>query len=169
MENFSIKQQEGGDNMNTQVCKCCGQELPIDSFPLRKDKRTTVCKDCAHQHNIDGRRAARERRAQERQDELADMEHKILNARNLRLCDFTPRELMAELHRRGYEGKLCFTQKTEVDISNMKQMTLLLIPDAPDYRIDCEAQTAYTMKHGVLRPMTTRTRYKYMKRTDKWA
>ena len=39
-------------------------------------------------------------------------------ARNARLAEFTPRELMAELARRGYEGKLTYTRVEEIDINN---------------------------------------------------
>ena len=35
-----------------------------------------------------------------------------------KLADFTPRQLMEELARRGYEGKLRYTRIEEIDIAN---------------------------------------------------
>lgn len=39
--------------------------------------------------------------------------------RQLCLADFTPRELMAELKRRGYEGKLTYVETHTIDLSTL--------------------------------------------------
>lgn len=50
--------------------------------------------------------------------EVRDLEAEIASAKKMRIEDFTPRELMEELSRRGYTGKLKFVQVKEIDISN---------------------------------------------------
>ena len=41
------------------------------------------------------------------------------NFRQLCLADFTPRELMAELKRRGYEGKITYVETHTIDLSTL--------------------------------------------------
>lgn len=43
---------------------------------------------------------------------------KVNDARQLRLKDFTPRELMEELAARGYKGTLTFTVVQTIDITD---------------------------------------------------
>jgi hypothetical protein len=44
-----------------------------------------------------------------------------VRAENRQLClaDFTPRELMAELKRRGYEGKITYVETHTIDLSTL--------------------------------------------------
>lgn len=88
--------------METQKCKCCGRELPIEMFKMtRWGTRTQVCHDCDLEHRQANRKA------------------KQYSARQLTLQDYTPRELMMEeLARRGYEGKLTYTRVETIDITN---------------------------------------------------
>lgn len=93
--------------METKICSCCGKELPITDFAIRgvkghkgKTVITSVCKSCMADKVAHGRNKA------------------VDKAKEMRLQDFTPRELMQELARRGYEGKLRFVQVQEVDITN---------------------------------------------------
>lgn len=84
-----------------QKCKCCGRELPIEKFKTtRWGTRTRVCHDCDLEHRQANREARR------------------YSARQLALQDYTPRELMEELARRGYEGKLTYTHIETIDIAN---------------------------------------------------
>ena len=92
--------------METKVCKCCGKELPITEFAVRgikgmkgERKVTDFCKSCMAKKVANGRGKA------------------INNARAMRLRDFTPRELMEELKRRGYEGKLTYVETHTIDLS----------------------------------------------------
>jgi hypothetical protein len=48
-----------------------------------------------------------------------NLEEELANARKLRLADFTPRELMQELKRKGYEGKLTYVETHTIDLSTL--------------------------------------------------
>jgi hypothetical protein len=94
----------------TKVCKCCGRELPIESFFLNRFGRTAVCKDCANKHRQDAKLGRRE---------VDELKERLESAKALKLSDFTPRELMAELKRRGYEGKITYTRIETIDLSTL--------------------------------------------------
>lgn len=96
--------------METQICKCCGRELPIKQFSKNPFGYIHVCKEC----NSKNRRESALQRGKLKQQAID-----ALNARNLRLADFTPRELMEELKRRGYEGKLRYVRVEEIDLNNI--------------------------------------------------
>ena len=96
--------------METQICKCCGKELPIEQFAKNAFGYIHVCKEC----NSKNRQEAALNRKKLKQQAID-----ALNARNLRLADFTPRELMEELKRRGYEGKLRYVRIEEIDLNNI--------------------------------------------------
>ena len=84
--------------METKVCKYCGRELPVEDFYKNGFGVTSCCKECHTQRMKDGK--------EKKKKMLAAVDAET-NSRNLRLQDFTPRELMTELKRRGYE----FTMK----------------------------------------------------------
>ena len=87
------------------ICKECGKELSENNFKMtRWGKRAEVCNECA----------TRKMNASKAAKKVADER----NRRELRLKDFTPRELMEELAFRGYEGKLTFTRVETIDITN---------------------------------------------------
>lgn len=52
-------------------------------------------------------------------DETADLRRQVEEARQLRLRDFQPRELMIRLRELGYEGTLIYTQRHEIDITKV--------------------------------------------------
>lgn len=96
--------------METKKCTCCGKELPIEEFAKTGFGVLTICKPC-----MVLKRAAGHKRnlvAKKLQEELSV-------ARTARLSEFTPRELMEELSRRGYNGKLTYTEVHEIDIQNI--------------------------------------------------
>ena len=70
-----------------------------------------TCNECMAKA-IQTSRAANKEKAAQRE------EASVAAARGLRLQDFSPRELMEELARRGYEGKLKYTRVEEIDITN---------------------------------------------------
>ena len=91
--------------METSICKTCGRELPVSSFKMtRWGTRSAVCNKCASELCTKTKAAKKAEKEKEQ--------------RELRLRDFTPRELMEELSRRGYEGKLTYTHIETIDITN---------------------------------------------------
>ena len=85
--------------METKVCSCCGKELPLTEFAVRgirglkgEKKLTSFCKSCMQKKVSEGR------------------SKKIDSVKEMRLKDFTPRELMQELKRRGYEFEMTYTE-----------------------------------------------------------
>ena len=100
MENEAIK---------TKVCSRCSMELPLTEFPKNaqcRDGHSGVCKKCKREQIRDYRRNLAEKAR------LYD-EREGLKA-------YTPRELMLELKRRGYEGVLTFTERKTIDISRLE-------------------------------------------------
>ena len=81
----------------TKVCKSCGRQLPLSAFHLHnksKDGHGNECKECSR------RRSAKA---------IAK------NAKSNPLAQFTARQLMIELNRRGYEGTLEYVELHKVN------------------------------------------------------
>lgn len=95
--------------METKICKCCNRELPIDQFTNTKNGRHNTCRECRMEHVKEGR----EKRKREQ-----NLEAELAKAKSMRLSEFTPRELMEELARRGYKGKLQYVEVHEINIEN---------------------------------------------------
>lgn len=95
-----------------KTCKCCGRTLDISNFKKCRWGYVSVCMDCDKQHREENRQV----RKQERLDKAR---REIENVRDKRLADFTPRELMTELKRRGYEGKLTYVETHTIDLSTL--------------------------------------------------
>ena len=94
--------------METRVCECCGRELPVSEFINRTFGLSKICKKCNGEKILE---------AKTKKKQVKSLENELVNARNLRLQDFTPRELMAELARRGYRGKLEYVETRTIDLS----------------------------------------------------
>lgn len=97
--------------METKKCKKCGRELSIENFWRNKFGVSNVCKECASKKRY-------ETRNHKREEEKKDYDKLLVEARRLRLQDFTPRELINRLSELGYKGKLTYTKVVEIDISN---------------------------------------------------
>ena len=99
--------------METKICKDCGHELPIEEFRMTcHNTRCSVCNTCSEAKRMETRRKNR----LERENRETEMQQ---DARKLRLHDFTPRELMAELKDRGYRGKLEYIETHVVDLEKI--------------------------------------------------
>ena len=105
-----MKVELKSEEHKTQVCKCCGRELPIEEFRVSRLGRDKTCIECTKKNQSIGH-------AKKREAEQAMADAK--NARSLRLKDFTPRELMAELKRRGFKYTM---EYTETHIINSKDI-----------------------------------------------
>lgn len=95
--------------METKICKHCGKELPLDQYPQRGFGRLATCRSCIGELAKIGR----EKKKNER-----NVDEEIANARRARIEQFTARELMEELARRGYKGELTYVKVEKIDITN---------------------------------------------------
>ena len=89
--------------MEKKVCKYCGRELSLDHFKRGRYGYVSVCIDCYKKHRAEKRQARIDEQKKKEDDLRAEK-------RNLCLSDFTPRELMQELKRRGYEFEMTYTE-----------------------------------------------------------
>ena len=94
----------------TKICRDCGRELPIERFKRNKfGQPVSVCLDCdTRKRRENKQKKLIEKAMEERQQMLKEEEVKS------ELCAFTPRQLMEELARRGYEGELTFVHKIDI-------------------------------------------------------
>lgn len=97
--------------METKVCKGCGRELPIENFSTGGANGTrfvqNYCKECMAKRKSEGHA----RKKAELQSKTAS---EVEQAKKQRLSEFTPRELMEELKRRGYDGELVYTEVKKI-------------------------------------------------------
>lgn len=95
--------------MATKVCSQCGRELPIEDFyehKNAKDGYSTMCKKC-HKERAKAQNEERKRLLE------------IARSGGKQLKDYSPRELMQELYRRGYKGTLEYTEVHKIDITSL--------------------------------------------------
>lgn len=99
--------------METITCKECGREMTAagNFKKTRWGAYATVCNECAKK-KFSATLAAKK----EGFKGVADKQ--VTEARTARLANFSPRELMQELARRGYEGELTYTRVETIDITN---------------------------------------------------
>ena len=84
------------ENTQTKTCPRCGRTLPVENFYVNKDgKPYPYCKECVKVLN-----AARRITPPDSENPLSA---------------YTPRQLMQELKRRGYTGKLYIQQVADLD------------------------------------------------------
>ena len=97
--------------MKTKKCSKCGQEKPVSEFKghaKSKDGLQSVCQKCRESERESSSKKMGGGKSK------SDLDRKpILDADNL-LSQFTPRELMKELYRRGYDGELIYVKKAKL-------------------------------------------------------
>lgn len=94
------------EQVTTFTCETCGRTLLLagNFKKTRWGSFAHVCNECA---------------TKKRMQTVNEMKNKMTKeSHELRLADFTPRELMEGLARRGYEGKLTFTRVETIDITD---------------------------------------------------
>lgn len=97
--------------MGTKTCKCCGRELPESEFSRNGFGLMSVCRECVAKKKAD---------AANKKKEIAEKVEMAASNRTLRISEFTPRELMAELKRRGYKWeKMSITIEQYVDYNKI--------------------------------------------------
>lgn len=96
--------------METKTCKVCGREKGLNDFYRNRIGYTLVCKDCV---------SNKRKTTKDNKNETVKLRALLSEKRQLALNDFTPRELMLELRRRGYEGNLTYTEVHTINIANL--------------------------------------------------
>lgn len=99
-------------------CQECGRELPESEFGFIHHKggeptRLPYCKECMNKKRSEGHKKGKARM-------LAAVEEAEMKARQARLSDFEPVELIEHLANLGYEGNLTYTQVRVIDIKKFK-------------------------------------------------
>lgn len=95
-------------NNETKTCKRCGRVLPIEQMYRNVFGVSNVCCECRKEayHATMAKRKERK-----------DLVEQLEDAKSARLSSFTPRELMQELKRRGYEGTLTYMEVHTIDLN----------------------------------------------------
>lgn len=96
--------------METKVCKNRGRELPLSEFHKRHLGYDKCCKQCYSENR---------KQKHEKKKNIDDMERQLTEAKQARLNDFTPLELMLELKRRGYQGTLIYIEEHRIDLDKL--------------------------------------------------
>lgn len=98
------------ETQETRVCKECGQTKQLAEFFKTKGKYTNICLHCVREK----KRATYAKKAEWKKLNVAN---EVEAVRKARLQEFTPRQLMEELARRGYQGKLTYVETHTIDIT----------------------------------------------------
>jgi len=88
----------------TKVCTKCGRELPVDQFSRRKTSPDGLQQWCKACHRIANKQANSRRQ----------LPPPIKGDPSSPLAEFTPRQLIEELHNRGYRGELQYLYTIKV-------------------------------------------------------
>jgi hypothetical protein len=100
--------------METKKCSKCNQVKPISEFyknASMKDGLQGSCKDCQSSAN---RERAHKPLVTVKPEAIAGVNRRPILNKDNPLSAFTPRELMQELHKRGYEGELMYTSRINI-------------------------------------------------------
>ena len=98
-----------------KICKVCGGEFDLDFFqnhPTAKDGHSGVCKHCMSKLQSEGHKKRRD-------EKKMSLEEEVKNARFLRVMEFTPRELMEALKKKGFEGTLSYTEVHTINLATL--------------------------------------------------
>ncbi len=104
-------------SMETRVCKKCGRELPVEDFykmPSNNDGIDSVCKECRKAEMRENYKARKSKDVRKREKLPFNVDDKMGGAG---LEAYSARDLMLELRRRGYSGKLAY--KWDINIENL--------------------------------------------------
>lgn len=96
--------------METKKCKCCGRELPLSDFSTNGLFELRTCQECVNKKRKETRAT---------KNELEALRKQVAQMKQTSLTDYTPRELMIELKRRGYEFTMTYTEVRTINSNNL--------------------------------------------------
>lgn len=108
------------------ICDRCGGYFEEHEMAHGRYGVMSVCKTCnskARSESMSKHGKELELAKQELLElrkEVAELKRQLRESAEKNLKAFTPRQLMRELHNRGYRGELEFVKVTKVDISKME-------------------------------------------------
>jgi len=108
------------------ICDRCGGYFEEDEMTRGRYGIIGICKTCtgkAHSEGAKNRKKKQENMQQELQElriEIADLKRQLAEKNKNVLENITPREMLLELKRRGYEGKLEYVSRKTVDLSKLE-------------------------------------------------
>lgn len=99
-----------------KVCTKCGRELPENMFCKSKrepDGLQRYCKECRAKYQRSNYKKKSEMKTEI--DNLLNQIKELQGRKESGLSDYTPRQLMEELRRRGYKGTLTYVQTIDIE------------------------------------------------------
>lgn len=108
------------------ICDRCGEYFEEQDMSRGRYGVIGLCKKCvgeAHRQGAYNRKKNNDNLKQEVEQlriECAELKRQLREKAESKLAVCTPRDLMAELYRRGYKGELEYVKVTKVDISKME-------------------------------------------------
>ncbi len=108
------------------ICDKCGGYFEEHEMSRGRYGVIGICKTCVGKAHKEGalrreeKKRALEQELKDLRIEVADLKRQIKESVGNALSKATPRDLMRELHNRGYNGELEYTKVTKVDISKLE-------------------------------------------------
>ena len=88
----------------TRKCRVCGRELPLTNFARNAFGHVGVCRECVKKTRAARKSAKRDSKT---------VYEKLQEAKSIRLGEYQPRELLAELKRRGYKWDKMWVERVD--------------------------------------------------------
>lgn len=108
------------------ICDRCGGYFEENEMTRGRYGIIGICKKCtgeAHKEGAKNRKQKLDAQKQELLDlrmEIADLKRQLSDKNKNILEHVTPREMLLELKKRGYEGKLEYVSRKVVDLSRLE-------------------------------------------------
>lgn len=108
------------------ICDRCGGYFEEQDMTRGRYGITGICKTCtgkAHSEGAKNRKHKQDAMKQELQElriEISELKRQLADKNKNVLANVTPREMLLELKKRGYEGTLEYVSRKTVDLSKLE-------------------------------------------------